>query len=469
MIHRLLPYSGLKRLYGASPGWVRELYAAIPFAWRAGSAFRRTSRVIRRTEQLPWPELRALQGERLRELLQHAHDHVPFYREAMREIGFDPARALLPGDLARLPLVSKSMLQDQPERFQAEAGVGEPVYADNTGGSSGTPFGFLKPNSMYPIEQAYMLAQWRRVGYEPTDRKLTLRGRVFTGGRQRWAYNPIYRELVLSSYHLDADTVTAALIEARRFKPRFMHGYPSAITRFLQVAVEAGLQPPTGIRAVLCGSEPLYEFQRQFIRETLGCRVYSWYGQSECVLLAGECEHSTAYHSFPLYGVLELVDEVGGVITEPDVEGEIVGTALHNRAMPFIRYRTGDRGVYDAPGPCACGRSYPRLRTVTGRKQEFIYTSGERAVPVTAFVFGQHFDAFERIRGMQLVQDRPGELRVHLLTRGGYDSTDEEEIRRKMEASVDHDLHVRFQYVDQLALNAAGKTPFVIQRWAPKA
>src|SRR5690606_27603299 len=156
--------------------------------------------------------------------------------------------------------------------------------------------------------------------------------------------NPIYNELVLSSYHLDEATIAESLKAVHRFRPQYIHGYPSAIVNFLRGVQQAGLQMPAGVRAVLCGSEPTYDFQRTFIEEMLGCRVYSWYGQSECVLLAGECECSQDYHSFPLYGVLELVDEQGHPINQSEVEGEIVGTSLNNFAMPFIRYRTGDRG-----------------------------------------------------------------------------------------------------------------------------
>lgn len=464
---RVVSYRRLKTLYTLSPQWLKRTYSMIPFAWRAGPEYRRTRRMIRETEHLPWDELRYRQLIQLRRLLQHAVTNVPFYQDAAAggpgPLPEDPETLSL--WFERLPLIEKSDLQLSSERFRAQGGIGEAVYTDNTGGSSGTPFEFLKNNRMYPIEQAYMMDQWSRVGYRPGDRKLTLRGRTFSGRRpdERWHFNPIYNELAVSSYHLDEKSVVASFDAVSRFRPEFVHGYPAAIVTYLRLLEGAGLQFPDRIRAVFCGSEPTYDYQRKYISESLGCRVYSWYGQSECVILAGECEHSQEYHSFPLYGVLELVDDENQVVRSPGVEGEIVGTSLNNRAMPFIRYRTGDRGIYSAAETCACGRSYRRLKHVTGRKQHFVYTAGRRAVPVTAFVFGQHFDAFRRICAMQLVQEQPGRLGIRVVRGREFSDADERELREKMQASVDNELAVEFEYVDQLAINQAGKTDFVIQ------
>ena len=43
-------------------------------------------------EAMPVAELRRLQGQRLRELVQRAYDHVPFYRARMQEQGVQPGQ-----------------------------------------------------------------------------------------------------------------------------------------------------------------------------------------------------------------------------------------------------------------------------------------------------------------------------------------------------------------------------------------
>jgi phenylacetate-coenzyme A ligase PaaK-like adenylate-forming protein len=49
--------------------------------------------------------------------------------------------------------------------------------------------------------------------------------------------------------------------------------------------------------------------------------------------------------------------------------GEVVVTTLSRRAMPLVRYRTGDLSRF-LPGPCACGTALRRLERVRGRRGE---------------------------------------------------------------------------------------------------
>lgn len=463
----MIGFDKLKRLYKGSPLFVQRLYSAIPFSLRAGRVYRETLKQIHLHDALDEGAIAELQRSALRRLFEHCDRAVPFYRQQFRDRGIrvldeDPFETL-----RKLPIVSKADLAARAGEFQAE-GCAEAVYKDNTGGSSGTPLSFYKNNSMYPIEIASMNAQWERVGYRPGDPKITLRGRTFSGvtSDRRWVYNPIYNELALSTYHLDKQTLSASMVRVRSFAPKFIHGYPAAIVEFIRVLDEAEIGLPTGIKAAFCGSEPLYEYQRRFIESRLGCRCYSWYGQSECVLLGGECEFSSEYHMLPLYGITELVDDNDQPITTPGVEGEIIGSSLNNYAMPFIRYRTGDRGIFGS-GPCKCGRQYTRLARVTGRKQYYVYTANGTAVPVTAFVFGQHFLAFERIRGMQLVQNVPGRLVVRIVREATFSLDDEAEIRHRMQSSVDEGLQIVFEYPESLPTNQAGKVDFVIQNCPP--
>lgn len=465
MLRKLVPFSVLKESYESSPDWLRALYARIPVGVRMGSAYRRTVREIQAVEYATQESLQDIQSQLLQRLIHHAYDQVPYYRKGMDERGLTPRDISALDSIRLLPLISKREIRDNPSLFTAAGGRREHAFWANTGGSSGEPFHFLLPNSAFPIEVAFILSQWRRVGYTLKERRLTLRGRqVGKSPSELWRYNPMYNELQFSTYDINPGALRKAVPEINRFRPTFLYGYPSAIVLFCKTLREAGLKLPVPIRGALCGSEPLYDYQRQLIQEVLDCRAYSWYGQSERVCLAGECEHSRAYHSFPTYGVLELIDDEGCAIESPGVEGEIVATSLWNYVMPFIRYRTGDRGVFDEFTTCECGRSHRRLKTVVGRSQDYVYTTGRQPIPVTALIFGQHFNAFGAICGMQLHQETPGELQVLIIRNESFREADEEEIREKIESATRGDLRVEFRYVSELKTTEAGKTPFVIQR-----
>ena len=63
---------------------------------------------------------------------------------------------------------------------------------------------------------------------------------------------------------------------------------------------------------------------------------------------------------------MEIVDDRGQPVPEGTV-GQIVGTNLHNRAMPFLRYLQGDRGAVRSIG-CPCGRTFRVLEKLEGAR-----------------------------------------------------------------------------------------------------
>src|SRR6185437_1041049 len=97
----------------------------------------------------------------------------------------------------------------------------------------------------------------------------------------------------------------------------------------------------------------LYDFQRRLVEKVFNCAVAMEYGARDAGLLANECPNG-GFH-IPAEGVLIEIDA-------PDSTGlgEIVVTNLYSKAMPIIRYRTGDVGRL-LGGACSCGRGLPRL------------------------------------------------------------------------------------------------------------
>ena len=64
-------------------------------------------------EAMPVNELRKLQGQRLRDLVKRAHDHVPFYRARMQENGVKLADIRGIEDIAKLPFITKTDFRDK--------------------------------------------------------------------------------------------------------------------------------------------------------------------------------------------------------------------------------------------------------------------------------------------------------------------------------------------------------------------
>jgi len=72
-----------------------------------------------------------------------------------------------------------------------------------------------------------------------------------------------------------------------------------------------------------------------------------------------------------------------GKPVNPGETGEIVCTVLDNYTMPFIRYNLKDVGTYTEK-PCSCGRSFPLMKIIDGRADDFaVYHNGEIKSPRT--------------------------------------------------------------------------------------
>jgi len=456
-----------KALYYASPIWVRNLYAKIPYGVRLGRPYRRTLRLIADTETWDADRLRTYQVLQLRELLRVAFKSVPFYEDWARRQGAAPEDFGKPEDIRKLPIVSKEQIRGDLNAFARRGRCRLFHFQESTSGTSGRSFQFLGDNFAYRMEQAYINSLWGRFGFVPMTPKATLRGREVVNPQtaHRWQYNPIHNEVNLSIYELSEESLSDYVTACAEHDVRFLHGFPSAISSLSALLLEHDAErrrfPP--LRAVLAGSEGLQEGQRELMEQAFGCRVVTWYGMSERVILAGECEGSQLYHCFPQYGITELVDEEGQVITEPDVEGELVGTSFINRVMPFIRYRTGDLASW-ARGFCThCKRAYPLLARVSGRAQDYLVGRDDRRITIRGISSTGHGSVFSNVVRYQFFQNTPGRAVLRLVPAPDFDDEDLQRIRTAIRQKIGKTIDLEVQTVEAVSITDSGKGRCVVQ------
>lgn len=455
----------LKGAYGASPAWIKaslgRLYALLPMRVRYGRTLTEAIRFLERSQWWSWEQQREYQWGQMRALLEHAYANVPYYRRLMSAADLRPDDVHSQADWHKLPLLTKDLVRQHKEELIA-TNIRHRTLATNTGGSTGRPLElYWERGRTRSLERAFMWRQWLWAGFRYGERTAILRGQRVKG--ELWVYDPIDKHLFLNAYNISESAAELLVKKLRDFRPVSIQAYPSILT-ILSLWMKKHQQPPIeGVKTLLCGSENLYPEQKRLFQEVFNARVYSWYGHGESCCLAGYCEQEDLYHVYSEYGYMELVSPDGTVLPWTEGQrGEIVGTSLINNAMPFIRYRTGDIGVVGPP-QCSCGRCYRLLARVEGRQQEYIVTADGRAIALTGLVFGLHWHAFARIRQLQLVQDKPGEVLVRIARDPDFTSMDEREIREKMVGAVGSGLELSFDYVDHIPPTARGKHVFVKQ------
>lgn len=435
----------------------------LPVGVTHGRTFNATLGLLQRTERFDAEAIERLQIRALRSLLIHAGETVPFYRSLFKSLRFDPAKFRSLQDIEALPFLEKERMRQDHKEFRSERIPETAAHYVTTGGSTGEPFGFWIDRTASLVEWAFMVRQWNRVGYRPLDRRAIIRGITvdkISSGRT-WRFRPLRNEVVLSSFHMTPQRLYEYASVIARFRPPFLHAYPSSVTVLAQFIKESSIRFPYRLKGVLAGSETVYPQQRRLVEEVFGCRMFTWYGLSEKVLLGGECEHDTAYHMFPEYGYMEVVDRSGQPIREDGGTGEIVGTGFLNRAMPMIRYRTGDIGKLRLQ-PCRCGRSYPLIERVEGRLQEMLVGKDGNLISFTAL--NMHSDVFDRVRQYQFYQDKRGFVELRIVPLAAYSAADEARILKALIEKTNEQIEYRFRLLDSIPLTSRGKAKVIDQQ-----
>jgi len=427
------------------------------------TTYRETYALLRRSRWWSREELLAYQAEALSRLLDHAYENVPYYRRVFDERDLVPADIRTPGDLALLPILTREDLQKNLADLKARNYPESAFEYVTTGGSTGIPVGFYyERGASRAKEWAFMKTQWDRVGYRFTDRCVVLRGYIVGSARDDvyWKKALLGRWLVMSSHHMTEETLPAYVDRIRRFRPRFIQAYPSTAVVLARYMREHEIEAFPTVRAILCGSESLYPWQRSLLAGAFGCRVFSWYGNSEQTVLAGECEESAHYHIFPEYGVVELIGRDGRPVERPGEAGEVVATNLTNFVCPLIRYRTMDVAVL-GEGPCSCGRNYPLLEKVEGRVQDFIVTGKGELLP--GITMNIDTDAFDNVKQFQFYQEKVGEVILNIVKKPAFGDRDADYLFREVDRSCGDDVTITIRYVDAIPLTARGKYRYFVQ------
>lgn len=458
-----------KNLWDRCPDAVRNLVgrltALVPPAWFFGRDFRTQLRFLDETQWRPAEWFHAWQLDRLRKICALAARASPFYRDGFKVCGFDPRDLKSLADFRKLPQIDKETVNANREALCTVSPRARGVDYVSTGGTSGVPLHFYMGAGRSPVEWAYLVASWRRVGYDLGVPLAVFRGRIVsdTGKGFRHQYDPVLRHHYYSTFHMTDLNMERSLNHIRRLGPCFLHVYPSSADTLAHFILRSGTAAPRNICGIIAESEIVYPEQRTRAEAVFGCRYFSCYGHTEKLVLAAECEYSCHYHVWPTYGYFELLDDRGHPVTTPGETGQIVGTGFLDTVTPFIRYRTGDYATYVADRCPACGREHPIITDIRGhRVQEVLVAEDGTEIPWTAM--NMHDDTFLRVRQFQFFQDKPGRAVLRIVPADGFGQEDCKRILQNLGAKFDGRLCFGIELRTSIALSPRGKAIFVDQK-----
>ncbi len=307
--------------------------------------------------------LRAIQEERLRAQVRHAHASSPFYRRKLDTAGVRPEHVRGLEDLAHLPFTTKDELkQDQADHplwgTLLAVPLEECLRVHMTSATTGRPLAFLDTqDDWYGFYHSYARSLWA-FGVRPSDMVMA----AFSYGPWIGYWSGFHAAQDLGALVYPAGGLsTDQRLDALRTYPITVLGCTPSYALFLaEQAARKGLDlaKETRIRITWHTGEPGASIPatKARIEAAFGARAFDLPGLTEIAAWGFECEARAGLtHVHEDYCYPEVLDEHDRPVA-PGGRGELVFTSLYRRAMPLIRYRTRDV-VQLADRACPCGRT----------------------------------------------------------------------------------------------------------------
>lgn len=405
-------------------------------------------------------ELRNVQSRRLRSVVETAYGKVPYYRALFDRAGVRPGDIRDVSDIARIPITTKTDLQERPPGDVLAAGTApERCVAKHTSGSTGRPLTFFFSERERDFQSLLNLRIFFAGGFRLTDRTAYLiNPHRFPGGWIWFQHLGILRRYYLSVFD-DADVHREAIL---RIRPDIIYGYPSNLTLLALAFRDRGTD---GYRpkAVFSSAESLEENPRALIASVLSTDVLDILGLVETGDIAWECPSHEGYHLNCDAVLMEFLDENQRPVP-PGRPGRMICTSLYSHTMPLIRYDAGDICV-PSDRSCSCGRTLPLIESIRGRANDFIVLPGGKIIASCFLVI--IMQGFHEVSQYRILQEDTESLRIQIVKGRDYNSRTVPRIEEQILKVTGPGLRIRVEILEKLERDKSGKIRTVMSRVIP--
>jgi phenylacetate-CoA ligase len=277
-----------------------------------------------------------------------------------------------------IPFSTKDLIRADPTSFLNRDLLKADLWYKSTSGTSGPPLTVLYDRQFY-FDQLLVspLRTLLRAGISNPagSRVLCLHITDTQSSSHRVVASPIGKPKLLVNFVVSgnfADTIDELVNFVKAERPVVITSRPELLELLMAHSHERQWQHHP-ICIVSSGSL-LTQERRQRIENFFRTDVFSSYGLTEFGLVASECRHKSGFHVDGTSVFVEVISKEGRPLALGN-EGELVISSVQNRAMPLVRYRTGDTGILTTACQCGaaglviarlCGRHVPCFRFSSG-------------------------------------------------------------------------------------------------------
>lgn len=395
--------------------------------------------------------------QRVLALVRHAWDHVPFYRAKMEQHG------LTPDDFRSLrDYVEKFPRTRSAEyrAFQAANGsrglldtrlAREKLLEDRSSGSSGIFVSLYRTLHELHVDKARALWFMVRAGLRPWHRILAVLPPTKMVKRDSFLQLfGIFRRTTVN-YTMPVEEVVR-IIRERRIDA--IYGHKSFIRLIADHYAATGTEAPR-LKLLIPGAEMIFEADRRCFQQVFRPELYrEFYGSTETYFIAARHEGDYEPDYKAVFFCLDAPAGDGEL-----TRGAIVATSLVNEAQPILQLELGDRVAV---------RNYDRLyelestiAEVEGRNNDYVVLGGGEKV--SCATFRVVLDRYPFVHQFRILQDSEQSCAV-LLRTGEASPAERLEMESSVKALVRGRIRCEVRYVDEIPIDANGKTKELVSR-----
>ncbi|MBV1911057.1 MAG: hypothetical protein KUG78_17290 [Kangiellaceae bacterium] len=435
------------------------------YYWKNGDKRLKRLSELEQSQYLSEEDLNQLRLERLQRIVAYAFENTVYYREIMLERGIKPVDIKQLSDIEKLPVLTKSTIQDRMEDMISSQYPREELIKDSSGGSTGEPTVYFKNIERHNLRRADQIRHDRWTGWDIGKRKA-----LIWGAQRDLKAVQSFRENILSTYverqwELDAFEMSDSEMSEfthllENLQPSMILGYANALTLYAKFLTKNKPDHNINLDGIVSSAETLTEEKRQIVEQAFKCKVLNRYGSREVGLIASECKQQSGLHINAENILLEVVDTTETAVSQGN--GDILITDFWNFGMPLIRYKLGDVGKV-TNSKCVCGRTLPLLGSVEGRSGDFFVS--DKGDKIHGEYFTHLFYELPEVKQFQMIQESLDLITLNIVESNPIQSKDYlDKIIEKTKNMLGQNIQITPNFVKEIKPTATGKLLFTISK-----
>lgn len=393
---------------------------------------------------------------KIRELIEYASKNIPYYKSL--DIDLSSFKKL--DDFYKFPFLTKKIIKKNYAKFNNKSINPKDIIYMTTGGSTGNPLKIPMTNEYKCYSLASTFFYLSHFNCNPIkDKSVRLHGDIIKNNNGLYEIHK--NKLLLSSNKIINENCKRYHSILSKFKPKYIHAYPSALYLLAKLFHKNQLKFNEPLKYIFTDSEMLYPYQKKIIERVFKTKVISIYGHTEGAVFGMNFKNSDKIHIHPFIGFLELIDKNGNIIKNYNKKGEIVVTGFLNKALPLIRYKTGDYAAYFKVSKSKNLFNYKVLRGIEGRIQDFLINKNDKLIPVGPMLFDYNIN-WSEIEKFQIIQNQKGKLifciKLYSEIKFSYKT-----FQKKINQLFGDEIEIKVKMVKEIKNTKRGKYRYFVQ------